>query len=274
MSCEVIARKEDSSLDCRFLRLAALQGSDPGLFVLAVHSFIEGWMRERVQLEDPDDDRFTTYLFELRLALERKAPEGGRSRFEVLGLLAKSHLATNDVRHRFAPLAVEEARQATQHLVMFCALVGIEQTEALRKVEEYLEAWNDRRPIGELSKTLNEAGFRLQVEKNAAKRLTDRLSQLEAAEKEREGLKAQRRQLEDRIRQLEAVSQGRDGKIDELRGERAKLLGELKAARQKIEGFKDAQDYLDALTRMTVYTRTRADYERSITRLTDRKSVV
>jgi hypothetical protein len=225
-------------------------------------------MRERVQLEDPDDDRFTTYLFELRHSIENRAPEGGRSRFEVLGLLAKSHLATNDVRHRFAPLAIEEARQATQHLVMFCTLVGIRQTDALKKVEEYLDAWNDRRPIGELSKTLNEAGFRLQLEKNVAKRLTERLSQLEAVEKEREGLKTQRRQLEDQIRQLEAVSQGRDSKIDELRGERAKLLGELKIAKQRVESLKDAQDYVDALTRMTVYTRTRADYERSITKLT------
>jgi hypothetical protein len=36
-----------SVVGCNLDRLAALQVTDTGLFVLAVHSFVEGWIRDR-----------------------------------------------------------------------------------------------------------------------------------------------------------------------------------------------------------------------------------
>lgn len=120
--------------------LAMLQGSDPGVFVLAVHSFIESWLRERIELDDPADERFTSYLYELKCQIEARNPGITPRLFEVLSFLAKSDALTNEVRHRFASLAVEEAREATQHLLKFCELVNIKASLALEKVQTYLEA--------------------------------------------------------------------------------------------------------------------------------------
>jgi hypothetical protein len=257
-----------ADIEERINRLARLQGSDQGLFVLAVHSFVEAYIRENCIIDDPADDRFYTILDIFKDELRRRSNNEYIPGLDVLGLLSRSHDLTNHVRHRFAPLATETARASTQHLVRFCALAEIEGGDALRKVKEYLVAWDERRSTGELVKALVDTGFKLQLEKDHAKKLTGRVGELESIEAQFNLFKEQRRAIDLKIVEYENGKAAKDERIDNLRQERNRLTEELKILQKRSDEFDDAKDYKQTLIQMTVYTRTRLDYERMVTRLT------
>lgn len=258
----------------RLERLARLQGTDPGLFVLAVHSFVEGYLRERCVPEDPVDDRFCAFIGAFKAELIRSASHRFVPGLDVLTLLISDHDHTHQVRHRFAALPADHARIATHHLVRFCSLAGIGEGRSLSRVQEHLAAWNERRSAGDLSTALSQANSSLQAAKDQARKLTERVAELEAVETQFELLKEQRRVLERRIAEAEGGKAAKDERIDELRAERAKLTEELRTLRKRAEELEDAKTYLGELSRMTVYTRTRLDYERMVTRLTQEQRKV
>lgn len=262
-----------ASYDDSFRRLAKLQGGDPAFFVLAVHSFIEGVLRASCNCDDPMDDSFPAFLGEFKSRLLSKAT-GYIPHLDVLGLIRQQHFLTNDVRHRFAAATVEDARTATQHLRRFCQLAGIPEGEGLATLIEYLKAWDDRRSYAELIRDMNDLGYRYQIEKKSAKEMAERVSELEAAQIEMAHLKEQIRAKDQTLAELEAAKEKKDARVDELRAERAALALELKQAKVKAAAFDDAQAYIDAISRMTVLTRTRADYEKSVTRLTPEQKKV
>ncbi len=253
--------------DGSFKRLASMQGGDPAFFVLAVHSFIEGVLKSSLSLDDPTDEKFTSFLQEFRQRLIGSA-QGFIQGLDVLNLIKQQHLLTNDVRHRFASATVEDARAATQHLRRFCQLARIPEGEGLATLIDYLKAWDDRRSYAELVKDVNDLGYRYQIEKKSAKEMAERVSELETAQVEMTRLKEQIRAKDQTLVELEVAKERKDVRVDELRAERAALVQELKQTKAKATAFDDAQAYIDTLSRMTVLTRTRADYERSIIRLT------
>ncbi len=236
--------------------------------MLAVHSFVEGYLRERCEPEDPTDDRFYAFMEAFRTELLERAGGGYVQGLDLISLMCRDHDLTNAVRHRFVPLSTEYARAATQQLCRFCALAGIGGGEALSKVERYLEAWKDRRSGGELRGELAELGFKLRTEQTRSKRLTERVEELENVEAQFDHLKEQRRILERKIDEAEKGRAAKDEKIDELRAERSRLNEELRSLKRRTDELDDAKEYLRTLSRLTVYTRTRLDYERMITRLT------
>lgn len=256
-----------------FKRLASLQGSDPGFFVLAVHSFIEGVLRATFSVDDPADDRFSSFLDAFRNGLITKKQSYVKG-LDVLGLIAKQHQLTNEVRHKFSKADIEDARAATFHLQKFCALAGIPEEDGLRSVLEYLKAWEERRSYAELVKEVGDLGYRFQMEKKSAKEMADRLERLQAFEAEAAQLKAQI-QVQDRaIKALEEAKDRKDQKVDELRAERAGLAEELRKVKDKAKAYDDAQAYLQMISRLTILTRTRTEYEKSIIRLTQEQRKV
>lgn len=249
-------------------RLARLQGSDPGVFVLAVHSFVEAYMRSACMPENPASETFYAYLEAFRSDLVRRnADLPSAQRYAVLGLIRRAHALTNDVRHRFVSLDTEMARAATQHLLQFCLLAGIE-SEQLANVESYLDVWKERRTVSELAHELTETGYRLHVAQAQSKALTERVTELEGIRERFEHLSREHTDLSRRIADLEQRTSGKDAKIDSLRSERAKLTEDLRSLRRRQGELDDAQAYVDALAQVSIYTRTRLDYERTIVRLT------
>ncbi|MFP4511192.1 MAG: 3'-5' exonuclease [Spirochaetaceae bacterium] len=252
----------------QLIRLARLQGSDPGVFVLAVHSFAEAYMRSVCMPENPAYDTFYAYLDAFRGDLmQRNGDHPHAQRYAVLGLMRRAHALTNDVRHRFVSLDTEMARAATQHLLQFCALAGIE-SEELVNVESYLDVWKERRTVSQLAHELTETGYRLHVAQAESKALTERVTELEGIRERFEHLSREHTDLSRRIADLEQRTSGKDAKIDSLRSERAKLTEELRSLRRRQGELDDAQAYVDALAQISIYTRTRLDYERTIVRLT------
>jgi hypothetical protein len=171
-------------------------------------------------------------------------------------------------------LSVQDALAATQQLQRFCSLAGIPEGEGLSAVKEYLKAWDDRRCFGDLVKEVNEIGFRYQVEKKSAKEMSERVAALERALADAVHLKDQVRAKETQIAELSASKERKDARVDELRSELHALSSDLKKANAKAAALGDAQSYIDALSRLTILTRTRADYERTIIKLSPEQKKV
>lgn len=256
--------------DAAFARLRSLQGSDPGFYVLAVHSFIEQAIRSRLCQEESDVN-FKTLIQEFHDHLLDAYQGRYIAGLNSLQQIKNQHFITNGVRHRFQAASPEDARAATQHLSRFCELAGIPPSSALSALLDDLKAWDDRRSRVDLVKELNELGYRYHVERRNGREAMERLAALQRIEAEAEHLKEALRAKERELARLEERREAKDAKVDELRRrlyeEKAALSSELKAARAKAGELDDARRYIELLTRLTVLTRTRADYERSVIRL-------
>lgn len=257
----------------RLARLVRLAGSDEGFFVLALHSFVESHART----DHPPlayFDRFPELLWAYGDVLKSRGVPV--ERLAALTRIAKEHLLTNRVRHAFARLDAEEMLAATHNFLAFCELAGI-KAKALADLRVGLQAWDERRsPLERSSAELRRVRDELVAARRDNRRLLERLGAYErdAARAAELGRKAEGIDAELR-RTREAVAAARRGgadagaeRADELeraledaRRERERLLAEL-------EGYRDLERYLEHLTRFTLYTRTRRDYERSLMRLT------
>lgn len=264
----------DPSHAKRLARLASLQATDAGTFVLAAHSFMEGVIRESVLLEEGDPDWFSALVNRYRDLLRARIGAHNPS-LGVLSLIKNAHEPTNAVRHHFAELEVNRAREATQHLRSFCSLSGIDCPEELAILERYLLAWDERRPVGALVDELAAIRKALGAIGTKGPRLLDRIAALEKAERETLHFQEEIKAKDRRIAELSGISASRDEKVKDLRDERNRLKeerqaleAELRDSRRREDAEAEARAYLDSLRAATTYTRTRADYERTIIRLT------
>lgn len=150
----------------RLARFVQLQGSDPGFFILAIHSFVESWLRDYYK-----DYRRTVFMNDLLLRFSRDELE----------------------------LEVGKLRGHTA----------------------------DKRA----------AESRLKV-------------------------------LEEELQKEQAARRQNSARSDEIRRERAALKESVASLEDQISELGSANDYILGLTRMTLYTRSRIDYERELARLT------
>jgi hypothetical protein len=271
-----------TTLDDDLSRLSRLEGGDAGFFVLAVHSFIEAYLRRRFTPDCEEDNRYAWFLDSFRREIagraERFIPE-----LEAIGKLRIQRQITNGVRHEFAVLHPEEARSAVELLCSFARLAGFEASPAVERLEECLCQWDEKRSPYELCRELAALGFRLHEESRRSAMMTRRLAEYGAATEAAQRLAAEKKGLESRLAGLEAAAARKDERVDSLRREKfdleserkelaarvAALIGEQNANRDALADLAQVKTYIGELARMTVYTRTRFDYERRISRLSE-----
>ena len=253
-------------LEAKLDRLTRLVGTDEGFYVLALHAFIESFLRyERGYGEDPKVPELT---WSFREELLREHGGVFIDGLNVLGRLGKQHTFTNKVRHAFENMDPEEAAAATHLFLKFCVLAGLADYPQMGKLKSSLDVWKDRTSI---------------IEQNSVIRQMQR--ELEELRKEKESFAAQQdayRQLKTKIRELqhqvsgytleiekrtEAV-QRKDSKVDELRQERNRLMQERDRLLGEAEKYSSFERYLRYLGRLSLCTRTRMDYEQTIAELT------
>jgi hypothetical protein len=271
----------------RLDRLASLQATDPGVFVLAVHSFVEGVIRERITLEPGDPEWFSALVDRYGTYCQKKLG-GPHPSLAVLGLLRNAHEPTNAVRHNFAAMDVTRAREATQHLRRFCQVSGIDCPQELARLERYLLAWDERKPAGALREELEAIRRSLGAIGASGSGLHERIAELDRAEREARHYREELLVRERRIEELTRLAADRDGKVDGLRDERNKFKDEVRRLKAERDGLAaslreaeeraakegEARAYREALLAATTYTRTRADYERTIIRLSPEQKAV
>lgn len=267
-------------VDERLERIERLQGADPGIFVLAVHAFVEGWIRDHFDYQMAGM-HFSVLVEDFINACRAGdipgtggLPCAGKG-FASIDALKQSHHETDYVRHRFHGLPRSYAEAATQHLSAFCNLANIGSPARLGAIQQYIAAWETRKPLGALIEE-NEIIRKLVRKETAEKQtLAGQVAELSVRAGIVDNLESALRAKERQLAEVIATSGARNEKIDELRAEKARFAFELKEARTRLAQLDEARDYVDALRRMTVFTRTRSDYERAVVRLTmEQKNVL
>ncbi len=257
-------RQPGAEIDDRLARLARLADSDEGFFVLALHSFVESHARADhpplAWLDRFPDvvGKYGDVLKSRGVPVERLAP---------LTRISKEHQLTNEVRHSFARLDVEEARAATHNFLAFCDVCGI-RSAGLAPLRACLRAWDDRRPASARGVELAHVREELIGARHDNKRLLERLGAYEHDAARAAELGRELEVLEAEVRREKARADAKAERVDELRRSLNDARMERERLLKELEGSRDIERYLAHLARFTLYTRTRRDYERGLMRLT------
>jgi len=215
----------------RIARLLRIAETDEGFFVLALHSFVEAYIREEC-LEARAAETFPEILRVFGSHLRAQGAPRPED-LETLNRIAREHWLTRQVRHAFKPLDRGEVLAATYNFLRFCEFRGI-RSPGLLKLRPALDAWEEKRSPVEKGGDLSEL---------------------------RDGLREAQHHATLFLEQLD--DSARDCPETEVRD--ADVLG----------FSAPLGAYFEGLNRLTLYTRTRRDYERSLMRLTgDQQSTV
>ncbi len=249
-------------------RLLALQGTDPGFFVLAVHSYIESTLRERYARVDAEVT-FTELVNIFRGDLTQDAIDGHyfNPRIQVLSALKEAHKGVNDVRHRFSPLHEEDARIATVHLRDFCFMIGIPESAVLVRLNDYLSLWDARKPLGALWDDYERLYKEYVKQQKEHEDLIDDMMVLTELQHTTRWLNAQLIIMNQEMKRAQQTEGREQEKVNDLRKKRHEMAEELRQVKAEVRRLQSVQVAFDALQKMTLYTRTRADYERAAVRL-------
>lgn len=247
-------------------RLVHLAGSDAGFYVLAVHSFVEHFLRDILQVSS--EDAFKDLVWSYRGQLIEEAAGRWIDGLYCLSELGRQHHFTNEVRHGFKLLAEDEAVAATHLFVIFCRLAGLSHLDPVKELEQSLEIWQERESVIEKNAALAVLQQELATVQEKNRELLGKLDEYEAHGRELRRLELKISEYSLQLEDTRERLKHKDERLDELRHERARLKTERKRLLGQMERFEDLRAYISNLGRFSVYTRTRLDYERSLTRLT------
>jgi len=258
-------------------RLERLQGTDEGIFVLAVHSFMEGRLREIYHIDDESSGVYnefgypvTTFAAMLGRFLDDLISRSGGAYidgFRSLKGLKDQHFDTNRVRHEFAALDSPSVEIATAGLLAFCSLSGIGSPEQLERIRAALSAWDERRTLHELSADNRRLSLLLKEDRTKAEKQLQKLAEYAAKEKKTEETARELEKVRAELAEAVGRADRKNSRVDELRAKQNELLRSLKEAETEKNRYKKEAETIGLLRRMTALTRTRSDYERSILRL-------
>jgi predicted nuclease with TOPRIM domain len=261
--CQVIL---STGMQSKLQRLTRLVGTDAGFYVLALHSFVEHYIRDVAAASSAE--KFPDLVWGFRESLLEAAGGGFVDGINCLSRIGRQHRFTNYVRHGFEQLDVEEAHAATHHFVVFCGLVGLAGLPEVRELEGSLHAWDERTSVLEQRKVLRGLQDELtQLQEHN----TELLSQLESYQADERALAELENRIERYTIELEKARgrvREKDKRVDQLRGERARLREERKGLLGRMKVYEDLERYVRNLGRFSLYTTTRMDYERALMRLT------
>ena len=255
-------RGDTHTLEERIKGLLLLSQADPGAFVRGLHSLIE----ELVLESGPRSVRAEGFPALLEAYGTRRGAVGhaGETRAVVSRIIAE-HAAVDGSARTGARIGGEEARAATYNFLRFCALAGID-SPGLDDLRKSLLPWSSTGVPGDIvlqeiqdelaGAQENNAALLIQTE--AWARDKHRLAELEG-EAMRLGAELDR--------EKGRVDAG-TGKLDALQREMERVAGEAHKVAAQLETYRDLDLYVNRISRFSLYTRTRMDYERSVMKLT------
>jgi len=246
-------------------RIESLIGADPGVFALACDAFIEGLA---VHLGAPAGEgvSFRDKLDYLEDALE--LPGHTRQQLhDIAREFGRFRRHTNNVRHRFIELDVDEVIAVQERFRRFLATSGFSHPVISRLSQSVEEAWSDRRPKTEYRSQLK--ALRLAANKARAENATllEKLATFEETQAAYDNAVAGMNALSARIEAMEAQKDADRSRIAQLRQELFEATEHTRKAAARLDDQKDVAAYVDYLSRATTLTRTRSDYERSVLNL-------
>lgn len=248
-------------------RLIEMAGADRGFYILALHSFIEHYMKNEFPLYDDSwTITFNTNLYNYKKYLIEKNPGRNLNELSSFKAIMDQYTLIEDIRHDFAFVSAEEVKASTFNFLQFCKAVGIEDS-SLSILKNRLNSWEHRACRSDEIAELEEA-------KTELVRLRKENSSLMEQHGEFVEMKAVKKYLESRIETLSLEMELER----QTRAEEMENLSELKLKREdlaeKILQYEHIDKYLKNLLRVSLYTRTRMDYERSLVELTEEQKDV
>ena len=278
-----------TTLELNLERILKVRSADLGLFVLAMHSLIERSLKEKYGISggfDSDNafgtliNRYTSEYYEKH---GRPIYKGSEKRtlskeewavYQSLKKLYTNHFLSNSVRHSFEEISPEDAQSTIQ---CFLAFAESEKWGALRALEELkkeLENWDNHSSYQseELTKAiaqidqLKKENHNLAEKANAYNELQNQLNVVTA----RESL------LKNELANTEARLSKKDAKLDEVRQKANEQMMNFKQEKEKIlsqmKEYEATKQYLSYLEKVAFYSKTRHDYEASVTKLTSEQN--
>lgn len=253
-----------ADLPQHFKRLIALNGTDEGFYVLALHALIEGYAND-LATDISILDSFYEKMDELFYRLGLCDPVTGAVP-KLAKLLTHEHSVTNRVRHDFQALSKEEARSATHNFLEFCKVVGWAHP-LLDELKESLKLWDGKKTPLAQYKEMCDLRLKLNEVRREKEEIEEELGKSSDTRAALDEIRAQLKRKEQELAELEKTAAGRKEKSEKLRHKLRAAEEEKKALLERAKTLQTAELYTSYLERFTAYTRSRADYERSVLQL-------
>jgi hypothetical protein len=254
----------ENDLEDRIARLSRLAEADEGLFVIALHSFIEAYIRDDAPaLKDNEDFADLVWAYRERLATKGATAED----LSLLSRIIREHSIVRLVTQSFMKLDREEARAAAHNFLRFCAMCGIESGQ-LHGLESVVKAWEEKLPRTQAGGELARIQAELLHAQGDGRKLLSQTAQWARDKQRLAELDGETMRLSlERQREKERPD-GNRGSVERIERELTALTAQKRALAQALEAYKDLDAYVQQMGRFSQYTRTRMDYERSVMRLT------
>ena len=257
-------------------RLNAVRLTDPGLYALGLHAFIESHaqgfvgstrdmtFRDILQAWYRDHrESLLTPVIGAAAGAAAASPESDADIMAVLSSIIREHIITNRVRHSFAGLSYEEARGITWNFLRLGDYTGWSSLKEAEELRSSLETWELRESAGEDTDLSDLKTNFADLQCRSAQIIFQR-PELEA--KEKEILRLQKRLID-----IEIASPGERAESPATGtaspSTRTEILRSIRQLRSEIDSS-DYHRYIEGLSRFSLTARTRRDFEKHLVRLT------
>ena len=251
-------------------RLNAVRLTDPGLYALGLHAFIENQAAQAVgSTRDMNfQDILQTWYRDHRDSIDSLGTGSAADFMAVLSAIIREHVITNTVRHSFASLSFEEARGITWNFLRLGDYTGWAALKEAGELRSSLETWELRESAAEDTELADLKTNFADLQSRSADIITQHPA-LDA--KEKEILRLRKRLID-----LEIASPDNGGQPTQEAGTsgetrftstRTEVLRSIRQLRAEIDSS-DYHRYIDGLSRFSLTARTRRDYEKHLVRLT------
>jgi hypothetical protein len=255
-------------------RLDTIRTTDPGLYAVALHAFIEA--RVQQSIGSTREMNFTailqTWWHEHRddITAGRSEPlnlEDEAALRSILAAISRDHRITNTVRHNFARLTPEEARGATWNFLRLGDYAGWSALSEARPLRASLETWDNRESAASDAELIHLKSDFADLQRRSAELLADR-PLIESKEREIQALR--KRFYAPAVRSRNCLT--RPTHRSSLTSRRhfpgaAEIQSDIRRLCTEVDNS-DYKRYIDGLSRFSLTARTRRDFEKHLVRLT------
>ena len=262
-------------------RISNLFGTDPGFYVVAIHSLIESIANRYCGFLNESECSFREKLEELEDFLLSSNPEIKKNK-DVFNKIVHEHRITNRVRHNFETLSKNEAAAATHNLITLCRICSFADEKDFEIILKNTHLWDKSKSLLETNDELSRIRIKMQLLNLESSALNRKLSdynenirKLIEAENKLKKTKAE-------YKKLKNISEHRKEKNEELRHKLSRQKDKLKEQEKDAEEAQDlvsvcgcsVEEYIAYNERLSHYSRTRRDYETSIIKLSKEQQEV
>ncbi len=264
----------------RLARLAELAGGDAGALIRGLHSFMEDFLREKAPpgsggrsfaerlagFAESEESRTGTAK---RRAADARAADARGLDTRTAGLV-KRLAAEHELAYRGAWSAVapdsNEAAAAAHNFLQFCELAGID-SPSLAALRSARDTWR-RRTAAESEEVLRDLQAEVVASQADDKKIVEQTAQWAEDKKRLAELEGEAMRLQAALKQVSARPQPDAARVEEIRAEVRALEERRAGLNERLSSYRDLDLYVQNVSRFSLYTRSRRDYERGLLELT------